>query len=70
MFQVCFKGISRLFQGYFKGVLDVPRVFQWCCLGVSRDFQGGFKGVAKVLHFCFKCDSRVSFEEVSRISQG
>ena len=42
---VCFKEVSRVFQGSFKGVL---RKFQGCFKEVSRVFQGSFKGVSRL----------------------
>ena len=57
-------------QGYFD---NMSSIFQVCFIGVTRVFlvvyQGCFKGVPWVLHFFFKCDSRVlqlCFEDVSR----
>ena len=47
---MCFKGISRVFQGCFKGVLrvfkGVSKVFQGCFKEVLRVFQESFKGVS------------------------
>ena len=48
------KGVSRVFQGYFKGVF-------WGCFkecsrvskGVSRVFDGCFKGVSGMFQWCF-----------------
>ena len=52
VFQECFKGVSRVFQGCFNGgvsrVFKVSLklvVFQGCLKLVSRVFQGCFKGV-------------------------
>ena len=58
---VCFKGISRVFQECFSDVSRM-RVFQGCCgcsNGVSMVLCGCFKGVSRVLPGCFKVVSRV-----------
>ena len=47
----CFKKVSRVFQGSFKGV---PRKFQGCFKEVSRVFQGSLKGVSGKFKGCFK----------------
>ena len=56
--QECFKGVSRLFQGFFifKGVL---RAFQGCYKNVSRVLKEFFKGVLRVFQGCFKRVSRL-----------
>ena len=47
VFQGCFKGVLRMFQGYFTEVSrDVSRKFQGCFKKVSREFHGSFKGVS------------------------
>ena len=43
-FQGCFKEVSRMFQGNFKGVNGK---FQGCFKEVSRVFQESFKSVSK-----------------------
>ena len=54
---MCSKGL----QSYFD---NMSSIFNGCFIGVARVFVG----VARVLHFCFKGDSRVFelfFEEVN-----
>ena len=51
MFQDCFKVVSRLLQGYLKGISSVPTH----CFKVSQVFQGFIKEVAKVLLEYFRC---------------
>ena len=55
----CFKEVSRVFHGSFKGV---SRKIQGCFMEVSRVFQGSFKGVSRKFQGCFT--------EVSRVFQG
>ena len=52
----CFKKVSRVFQGSFKGVSGK---FQGCFKEVPRVFQGGFKGVLRKFQGYFKEVSRV-----------
>ena len=40
----CFKGVSSVFQGSFKGV---PSKYLWCFKEVSSVFLYNFKGVSK-----------------------
>ena len=61
-FKECFKEVSKVFQGRFKGVSGK---FQKCFKEVSRVFQGSFKGVSRKCQGCFMIFLR-SFTECSR----
>ena len=50
-FPGCFKEVSRMFQGSFKGVF---RKFQECFHEVSRLFHGSFKSVSRKFQERFK----------------
>ena len=52
---LCFKEVSRAFQGSFNGV---SRKFRGCLKEVSRVFQGSFEGVSRKFQGCFKDVSR------------
>ena len=52
----CFKEVSRVFHGSFKGV---SRKIQGCFKEVSRVFQGRVKGVSRKCQGCFKKVSMV-----------
>ena len=73
-----FKSVSRVFLGWINGVSrgfkGITRLFWQCFRYISKVFhcvsRVFFGCITRVLHFCFKGDSRVFqlyFEDVSRI---
>ena len=55
---VCFKELSRVFQGSFNGVLrmfqEVSGVFKGSFKEVLRTFRKSFEGVSRKFQGCFK----------------
>ena len=71
MYQGCFKGykgVSKCVPRGYKAILTICPLYFMVVSLVLKGVCGCIKGVARVLHFCFKGDSRVFelfFEEVN-----
>ena len=68
MFQLCFKEVSRVFQGSFNGVLRKSQMcskkLHICFKKFTRKIGGCFEGVLRVFPGCF-----IIFKGVSKVFQ-